>query len=75
MSRVRARAQAADPDRNSRRLAGCALRSAVGLTLIGWVSVEIVVLAGLGSLAWTLYLVLGASIVAIGVAWWRPAVR
>jgi len=45
------------------------------LTLIGWVSVEIVVLAGLGSLAWTLYLVLGASIVAIGVAWWRPAVR
>ena len=43
---------------------------AVGLTLIGWVSVEMVVLAGLGSLAWTLYLVLGASIAAIGVGWW-----
>src|ERR1700682_3951495 len=44
---------------------------AVGLTLIGWVSVEMVVLAGLGSLAWALYLVLGACIAAIGVAWWR----
>jgi hypothetical protein len=30
-----------------------------------------VVLAGLGSLAWSLYLVLGASIAAIGVGWWR----
>ena len=50
---------------------------AVGLTLIGWVSVEMVVLAGLGSLAWTLYLVLGTCIAAIGVAWWRssPLVR
>ncbi len=46
---------------------------AVGLTLIGWVSVEMVVLAGLGSLAWTMYLVLGTSIVAIGVAWWRSS--
>ena len=44
---------------------------AVGLTLIGWVSVEMVVLAGLGSLAWAFYLVLGACIAAIGVAWWR----
>ena len=43
---------------------------AVGLTLIGWVSVEMVVLAGPGSLAWTLYLVLGAAIAAIGVGWW-----
>src|ERR1700674_5779149 len=48
---------------------------AVGLTLIGWVSVEMVVLAGLGSLAWTLYLVLGASIAAIGVGWWRSSPR
>jgi hypothetical protein len=50
---------------------------AVGLALIVWVSVEMVVLAGLGSLAWTLYLVLGTSIAAIGVAWWRssPLVR
>src|ERR1700694_3572599 len=48
---------------------------AVGLTLIGWVSVEMVVLAGLGSLAWALYLVLGACIAAIGVAWWRSSPR
>jgi hypothetical protein len=46
---------------------------AVGLTLIGWVSVEMVVLAGLGSLAWALYLVLGVCIAAIGVAWWRSS--
>jgi hypothetical protein len=48
---------------------------AVGLTLIGWVSVEMVVLAGLGSLAWAFYLVLGACIAAIGVAWWRSSPR
>ena len=46
---------------------------AVGLTLIGWVSVEMVVLAGPGSLAWTLYLVLGTSIAGIGLAWWRSS--
>jgi hypothetical protein len=46
---------------------------AVGLTLIGWISVEMVVLAGLGSLAWALYLVLGACIALIGVAWWRSS--
>ena len=46
---------------------------AVGLTLIGWVSVEMVVLAGLGSLAWALYLVLGVCIALIGVAWWRSS--
>jgi hypothetical protein len=44
---------------------------AIGLTLIGWVSVEMVVLAGPGSLAWALYLVVGACIAAIGVVWWR----
>src|ERR1700682_5322264 len=44
---------------------------AVGLTLIGWVCVEMVVLAGPGSLAWALYLVLGVCIAATGVAWWR----
>src|SRR3984893_5452876 len=48
---------------------------AVGLTLIGWVSVEMVVLAGLGSLAWALYLVLGSCIAAAGVAWWRSSPR
>ena len=46
---------------------------AVGLTLIGWVSVEMVVLAGLGSLAWAMYLVLGVCIALIGVAWWRSS--
>jgi hypothetical protein len=44
---------------------------AVGVTLVGWVSVEMVVLAGPGSLAWALYLVLGVCIAAIGVASWR----
>src|ERR1700693_1081990 len=48
---------------------------AVGLTLIGWVSVEMVVLAGPGSLAWALYLVLGACIAATGVGWWRSTPR
>src|ERR1700730_7443229 len=48
---------------------------AVGLTLVGWVSVEMVVLAGIGSLAWALYLVLGSCISVIGVAWWRTSQR
>jgi len=46
---------------------------AVGLTLIGWISVEMVVLAGLGSLAWTFYLVLSTCIAAVGVVWWRSS--
>ena len=46
---------------------------AVGLTLIGWVSVEMVVLAGPGSLAWALYLVLGACIAMVGLGWWRSS--
>jgi hypothetical protein len=46
---------------------------AVGLTLIGWISVEMIVLAGIGSLAWAFYLVLGVCIVAVGVAWWRSS--
>jgi hypothetical protein len=41
----------------------------VGMMLIVWVSVEMVVLAGLGSLAWAMYLVLGACIATIGVVW------
>jgi hypothetical protein len=44
---------------------------AVGMTLIGWISVEMLVLAGPGSLAWAFYMVLGVSIAAVGVAWWR----
>ncbi len=46
---------------------------AVGLALVGWISVEMVVLAGFASLAWVLYLVLGVSVAAIGVTWWRSA--
>lgn len=45
----------------------------VGLALIGWISVEMVVLAGLASLAWALYLVLGVGIAAIGFALRRSA--
>lgn len=57
-----------------RRLALAPLAAvAVGVTLIGWVCVEMVVLAGPGSLAWAFYLVLGGSIAAIGVAWWRSS--
>jgi hypothetical protein len=46
---------------------------AVGLTLMGWISVEMEALAGVGSIAWALYLVLGTSIAAVGVAWWRSS--
>ena len=46
---------------------------AVGLTLIGWITVEMVALAGVGSLAWAFYLVLGTSIAAVGLAWWRSS--
>ena len=46
---------------------------AVGLILVGWISIEMVVLAGLGSLVWALSLVLGVCIAAIGVTGWRSA--
>jgi hypothetical protein len=46
---------------------------AVGLTLMGWIAAEMVALAGLGSIAWSFYLVLGTSITAVGVAWWRSS--
>jgi hypothetical protein len=48
---------------------------AVGVTLIGWVCVEMVVLAGLGSLAWALYLVLGSCIAVMGATWWSSSTR
>jgi hypothetical protein len=44
---------------------------AVGLTLMGWITVEMVILAGLTSLFWAFYLVLGTVIAAVGVAWSR----
>jgi hypothetical protein len=46
---------------------------AVGVLLIGWIAVEMVVLAGPGSLAWAFYLVLGTSIAVLGAAWWRSS--
>lgn len=39
-----------------------------GATVVGWITVEMVMLAGFGSLAWAAYLVLGTSIAALGVA-------
>jgi hypothetical protein len=44
---------------------------AVGVTLMGWITVEMVIFAGLTSLFWAFYLVLGTVIVAVGVAWTR----
>lgn len=44
---------------------------AVGIALIGWIVVEMVILAGWGSLAWSFYLLLGAAISATGLLWWR----
>jgi hypothetical protein len=44
---------------------------AVGVTLMGWITVEMVIFAGPTSLLWAFYLVLGTVIAAIGVAWWR----
>src|SRR3984893_15636474 len=46
---------------------------AVGLTLIGWVSVEMVLFAGISSLLWVFYLLLGTCMVAIGVTWRRSS--
>ena len=46
---------------------------AVGLTLMGWITVEMVLLAGPSSLFWAFYLVLGTVIAATGVAWSRHA--
>jgi hypothetical protein len=46
---------------------------AVGLTLMGWITVEMVIFAGLTSLFWAFYLVLGTVIAAVGAAWWRSS--
>jgi hypothetical protein len=46
---------------------------AVGLTLVGWIAAEMLALAGLGSLAWAFYLVLGTSIAVVGLGWWRSS--
>ena len=44
---------------------------AVGVTLMGWITVEMVIFAGLTSLFWAFYLVLGTVIAAVGVTWTR----
>jgi hypothetical protein len=56
-----------------RRAIGPLAALAVGLTLMGWITVEMVIFAGLTSLFWAFYLVLGTVIAAIGVAWSRTA--
>lgn len=42
-----------------------------GVALIGWIIVEMIVLAGWGSLAWSFYLLLGAAITGAGLGWFR----
>ena len=54
-----------------RRAIGPLAALAVGLTLMGWITVEMVIFAGLTSLFWAFYLVLGTVIAAVGVAWGR----
>ena len=54
-----------------RRAIGPPAALAVGLTLMGWITVEMVIFAGLTSLFWAFYLVLGTVIAAVGVAWSR----
>jgi hypothetical protein len=46
---------------------------AVGVTLMGWITVEMVIFAGLTSLLWAFYLVLGTVIAAVGLTWWRSS--
>jgi peptidoglycan/LPS O-acetylase OafA/YrhL len=43
----------------------------VGVLLVGWIAVEMVILAGPGSLAWSLYLVLGTAVLVLGGVWLR----
>src|ERR1700674_385350 len=46
----------------------------VGVTLMTWITVEMVLFAGATSLLWAFYLVLGTVIAAVGAAWWRSNV-
>src|SRR6202171_5961205 len=56
----------------ARRLAiGPLAALAVGVTLMSWITVEMVMFAGFTSLLWAFYLVLGTVIAAVGAAWWR----
>jgi hypothetical protein len=58
-----------------RRAVGPLAAFAVGLTLMVWITVEMVIFAGVTSLFWAFYLVLGTVIVAVGVAWSRTTGR
>jgi len=58
-----------------RRAVGPLAAFAVGLTLMVWITVEMVIFAGVTSLFWAFYLVLGSVIVAVGVAWSRTTGR
>jgi len=56
----------------ARRLAiGPLAALAVGVTLMSWITVEMVMFAGFTSLLWAFYLVLGTVIAAVGAAWRR----
>ncbi len=44
---------------------------AVGLTLMGWITAEMVMIAGWATLLWAVYLALGTAIAGIGLAWRR----
>ena len=58
----------------ARRLAiGPLAALAVGVTLMSWITVEMVMFAGFTSLLWAFYLVLGTVIAAVGAAWWRSS--
>lgn len=54
-----------------RRAIGPLAAVAVGVTLMGWITVEMVLFAGFTSLFWAFYLVLGTAIAAVGLAWSR----
>jgi hypothetical protein len=54
-----------------RRAIGPLAAVAVGVTLMSWITVEMVMFAGLTSLLWAFYLVLGTVIATVGAAWWR----
>jgi hypothetical protein len=54
-----------------RRAIGPLAAFAVGVILMGWITGEMVIFAGLTSLFWAFYLVLGTVIAAVGVAWRR----
>lgn len=43
----------------------------VGCALLVWIAVEMVMLSGASSLVWVFYLVVGTSLAALGMSWFR----